>query len=115
MNDLLPIVEFADFTKLDIRTGTITKATVNEKANVPAYILTIDFGTLGIKTSSAQITDHYSPRQLLGMQIVAIVNFAPKRVAGVRSEVLVLAAMCEKKGTILLQPTQAVLNGQSIA
>lgn len=115
MNNYLPTVEFTDFTKLDIRTGTITHAVINEKARIPAYILTIDFGEFGIKTSSAQITNNYTPTDVIGMQIVAIVNFAPKRVAGIKSEVLVLGAMCTQEGTVLLQPTKPVVNGQPVS
>jgi tRNA-binding protein len=109
-----PNCTFDDFLKVDIRTGTIIDAKLNEKARIPAYILRIDFGTLGIKTSSAQITEHYSAQALIGTQIVAVINFPPKRVAGVQSEVLVLAVVSEKSGTILLRPDSAVPNGQRV-
>ncbi len=108
------MIEFEDFTKVEIRVGTILEATVNAKARQPAYILKIDFGTLGIKTSSAQITEHYSTDDLVGLQIVAVTNFAPKRIAGIKSEVLVLAST-GADGTVLLSPTGKVTDGSRIA
>lgn len=104
-----------DFQKVDVRTGTILTATLNPKARIPAFVLEIDFGPLGVKTSSAQITEHYSEQDLVGRQIVAVVNFPPKRVAGIRSEVLVLAAVDESRGTVLLEPTFPVANGTRIS
>jgi tRNA-binding protein len=74
----------------------------------------IDFGDEGIKTSSAQITQNYSVEDLVGKQIVAVTNFAPKRVAGVKSEVLVLGAVCGGKGIVLLEPTFPVQDGMRI-
>lgn len=108
-------ISFDDFLKVELRIGTIINATINEKARVPAYILEIDFGDVGIKKSSAQITQHYTLDDLIGQQIVAVMNFSPKRVAGVKSEVLVLGAVSEAQGTILLQPTQHAENGCKIA
>lgn len=109
-------ITFDDFLKVDIRVGTILSAEPNPKARVPAYILQIDFGpALGVKTSSAQITDHYQAQDLVGKQIVAVVNFEPKRVAGVKSEVLVLGAVDDSHQVILLSPTQAAVNGDRIA
>ncbi len=107
-------IQFDDFLKVDIRVGTILETTLNQKAKKPAYILKIDFGDAGIKTSSAQITEHYQPEQLIGSQIVAVMNFPPKKVAGVLSEVLVLACVSETEGTVLLQPTQFVSNGNRV-
>lgn len=109
-----PVIEFDDFLALDVRTGTIVEATVNSKARVPAYVLKIDFGALGMRTSSAQLTGNYSPEDLVGKQIVAVLNFPAKRVAGVRSEVLVLGAVSEVSGVVLLEPTFAVENGAPI-
>jgi len=108
-------IEFGDFQKVDMRTGTIVDAKLNPKARVPAYILTIDFGAAGTRTSSAQLTRNYTPQQLVGKQIVAVMNFAPKRIAGVKSEVLVLGAACEQHGVVLLEPSFAVDNGMPIA
>lgn len=115
MVETLETIEFADFLKVGMYTGTILEAELNPKARVPAYKLRIDFGAIiGEKMSSAQITTNYSAEELVGKQIIAVVNFEPKRVAGVKSEVLVLAAVCDSKGTVLLEPTQVVENGTRI-
>lgn len=108
-------IEFPDFIKVDIRTGTIVQAQLNPKAKKPAYVLTVDFGALGVKTSSAQLTENYAAHDLVGKQVIAVVNFPPKRVAGVVSEVLVLAAVSETYGTVLLEPGMRVENGVRIA
>ncbi len=97
MESTHPIIDFSDFLKVDIRSGTIIDAQINTKAIKPAYILTIDFGSFGTKTSSAQITQNYTPEELIGTQILAVLNFAPKKVAGIKSEVLVLATVCNTK------------------
>lgn len=107
-------IAFFDFLKVDMRVGQIVEVTENPKAKKPAYVLNIDFGELGHKTSSAQITQNYSKEELLGKQIVAVVNFPPKLVAGVKSEVLVLAAVCEVRGTVLVEPNLTVENGTRI-
>ena len=105
---------FEDFLRVQIRTGTILEATLNTKARNLAYILRIDFGPLGIKTSSAQITENYQTDELLGLQISAVLNFPTKRVAGLKSEVLVLGAYSEEKGVVLLTPTDSVENGSLV-
>jgi tRNA-binding protein len=107
-------IQFADFLKVEIRVGTIISVELNAKAIKPAYILKIDFGELGVKTSSAQITQNYSIENLHGIQIVAVMNFEPKKVAGVKSEVLVLASVSEVVGTVLLKPSLSVPNGSLI-
>ena len=107
-------INFEDFLRVQIRTGTILEATLNTKARKPAYILRIDFGPLGIKTSSAQITENYQPDELAGLQISAVLNFPSKRVAGFKSEVLVLGAYSEEKGVVLLTPTDSVENGSLV-
>lgn len=114
MEPPLTTIDFEDFLKVEIRAGTVLSAAVNPKAQRPAYVLTLDFGPLGVKTSSAQITEHYAPEDLVGRQVVAVVNFPPKRVAGVTSEVLVLAVVSERDGTVLLAPTQPVENGARV-
>lgn len=111
----LPEIAISDFLQVDIRVGQICQAVDNLKARKPAYVLTIDFGELGKKISSAQITDNYSKQELLNKKIVAVVNFAPKKIAGVKSEVLVLAAVCKVNGTVLIEPNQEVENGTRIA
>ena len=115
MTDAGTTIEFDDFVKVEIRTGTIIEAKLNPKARVPAYELSIDFGALGLRKSSAQLTENYTSEELIGKQIVAVVNFEPKRVAGVKSEVLVLGAVCDKAGVVLLEPTFPTVNGMPIA
>ncbi len=107
-------IEFDDFMKVDMRVGTVTHCEPNPKAKKPAYILTIDFGPLGIKTSSAQLTRNYAPEALVGKQIIAVVNFPVKRIAGIPSEVLVLGAYSAEKDVVLLQTTLPVENGSRI-
>lgn len=109
------MIDFSDFQKIDMRTGTILEAERNPKANVPAYVMRIDFGSLGIKISSARLTENYTPESLIGKQIIAVVNFPPKRIAGIKSEVLVLGAMSKDKGTVLLETERKVDNGIKIA
>ncbi len=107
-------ITWQDFEKVEIRAGTILSAEINEKAKKPAYALTIDFGKLGIKKSSAQITGLYKPAGLIGKQIVAVVNFPPKQVASVKSECLVLGVL-DSQGIVLLHPERKVENGGRIA
>lgn len=108
-------IAFDDFLRVRMITGTIVEARVNPKARVPAFVLEIDFGPYGRRTSSAQLTRNYTPESLVGRQIVAVANFPPKRIAGVKSEVLVLGAESEASGVVLLEPTFAVENGARIA
>ena len=105
---------FEEFKKFEIRTGTILEAILNSKAIKPAYTLTIDFGPMGIKTSSAQITKNYSPENLIGLQITAVVNLPLKLIAGVKSEVLVLGAYSENKEVVLLTPAETVEDGSLV-
>jgi tRNA-binding protein len=107
-------ISWADFEKVDMRVGTILAAEENKGAVKPAFNLTIDFGPLGIKHSSAQLTELYKPEDLKGKQIVAVVNFPPKQVASVKSECLVLGAL-DKKGIILLSLDEQAFNGDRIA
>ena len=110
-----PEIDFEDFSKVAIHVGTVRSAVPNAAARRPAYVLEIDFGPLGMRTASAQLTERYDPEGLVGRQVVAVLNFPPKRVAGVRSEVLVLAAVDEAAGTTLLTPTHPVADGTRIA
>ena len=105
---------FDDFMKLDIRVGTITEAKVFEKARKPAYQLMVDLGgEIGLKRSSAQITEHYKPEELVGKQVLAVVNFPPRQIANVMSEVLVLGTYSEG-GVVLITPDKQVKNGDKL-
>ena len=105
---------FDDFMKLDIRVGTIIDAHVFEKARKPAYQLQVNFGEeIGVKKSSAQITDHYKPENLIGKQVLAVVNFPPRQIADFMSEVLVLGTYSEG-GVVLITPDKPVNNGDKL-
>lgn len=105
---------FQDFIAFDIRVGEITKVEPFEKAKNPSYKLWIDFGAeLGVKKSSAQITDCYEMNMLVGKQIMAVVNFPPRQIADFMSEVLVLGTY-SKQGVVLIQPEQRVENGDKL-
>ena len=105
---------FDDFMKLDIRVGTVTEAKVFEKARKPAYQLKVNFGPeIGEKRSSAQITDHYRPEELIGKQVLAVVNFPPRQIADFMSEVLVLGTYSEG-GVVLISPDRPVKNGDKL-
>ena len=101
-----PFITWEDFQKVDIRSGLIKEAHVFPEARKPAYKLLIDFGDeIGLKKTSAQITDNYQPEDLIGMNIVAITNFPPKQIGPVRSEVLVLGTIEKDGKVVLLSPT----------
>ena len=105
---------FDDFMKLDIRVGTITDAKVFTKARKPAYQLMLEFGgEIGTKRSSAQITDRYKPEDLIGKQVLAVVNFPPRQIADFMSEVLVLGTYSEG-GVVLITPDKKVQNGDKL-
>lgn len=108
------IITFEDFTKVDLRVGTIIEVKDFPEARNPAYQLTIDFGDLGIKKSSAQITTLYTKDDLLQKQIVAVVNFPKKQIAKFNSECLLLGAV-KGKDVILLNPSIKVKNGSVVA
>ena len=108
------LITWDDFEKLDIRSGTILSAKPFEKAKKPAYQLEIDFGPVGIKKSSAQITHHYSAEELIGKQIIAVINFPPKQIANFFSECLVLGVYDKDHQVVLLEPTLSVENGSKI-
>lgn len=107
-------ITYEDFTKVDIRIGTIIEVNDFPKAKKPAYQLKIDFGDLGIKKSSAQITDLYTKDALLNKQISAIVNFKPRQIANFLSEVLVLGVYNVDGKVVLLQASKAIKNGEQI-
>lgn len=107
-------ISWSDFEKIDIRVGTILSVNDFPNARKPAFQLTIDFGELGIKNSSAQITALYQSEHLIGQQVIAVVNFPPKQIANFFSECLVLGIYDENKNVVLLQPQQPVSNGLKI-
>ena len=105
---------FDDFMKIDIRVGEIVEAEVFEKARKPAYKLWVDFGEeIGIKKSSAQITDCYELDELVGRQVLAVVNFPPRQIGSFMSEVLVLGTYSEQ-GVVLIQPERPVKKGDRL-
>ncbi len=108
------MIGWSDFEKVEIRVGTILSAQEFPEAQKPAYQLTIDFGILGIKKSSAQITKHYQTAMLIGKQVIAVVNFPPKQIAQFMSECLVLGVYDESNEVVLLSPDHAVSNGCKI-
>ena len=108
-------ITFEDFLKLDLRIGTIIEVNNFSKARKPAYQLKIDFGDLGIKKSSAQITDLYSKEELLNKQVSAIINFKPRQIANFMSEVLVLGIYNSDGNVVLLQASKTVKNGEQVS
>lgn len=107
-------IEFADFLKVDIRAGTIIAVYDFPEARKASFKIDIDFGELGIKKSSAQITHHYKKDELVGKQVIAVVNFPPKQIGKFFSEVLTLGLPDEKEYVVLLEPTVKVPNGSRL-
>ncbi|HEX8486062.1 tRNA-binding protein [Sphingomonas sp.] len=109
-----PLIGFEDFLAVDIRVGTIVTAVCFPGARKPAYILTIDFGALGRKRSSAQITEHYTPETLIGRQIAAVVNFPPRQIGPMMSEVLTLGFPDADGRVVLIAPDRPVPDGSRL-
>jgi tRNA-binding protein len=112
---LMENISWSDFEKVDIRTGTIVKAEDFPSAKKPAYKLWIDLGALGVKSSSAQITRLYKKEELIGRQVLCVVNFPPKKVADFVSEVLTTGFVLEDGSVALAQPERKISNGLKLA
>ena len=106
------MIDLKDFEKVDIRVGTIIESTFNDKSNKPCIILIIDFGNkIGYKKTSAQLTKNYNPDELIGKQIAAVINFPPKQIGKMISEILVLGFPDDNNEPILVLPSKKVSNG----
>jgi tRNA-binding protein len=108
------MISWNDFEKVEMRVGTIVDAQDFPEARNPAYQLKIDFGSLGEKKTSAQITKLYKKEELIGKQVIAVTNFPPKQIANFMSECLVLGVVLEDKEVVLLKPEREVKNGYRI-
>ena len=109
-------ITYDTFDKIDIRIGTVISVKKNEKAIKPSLVIEVDFGKeIGVKQSSAQITDYYNEDNLKGKQVVGVCNFPEKNIAGIKSQFLVLGAIEENGKVVLLHPSQPTMNGLKIA
>lgn len=107
-------INWEDFMKVDMRVGTVLSAELFKELRNPAYKLKIDFGELGIKKSSSQLTDLYQPEDLVGKQVIAVVNFPPKQIKNMMSECLVLGLVGDSKSVTLVHPDRPVKNGMRL-
>ena len=109
-------ITFEDYSKIEIKVGTVLSVKKNEKARKPSLVLEVDFGSpVGIKKSSAQITHYYNEQNLLGKQVIGVCNFPKKNIAGIVSEVLILGAIEKDGKVVLVHPSQKTENGLDIA
>ena len=109
-------ITYEDYSKVEIKIGTVINVKKNEKARKPSLIVEVDFGTgIGIKKSSAQITHYYNEENLVGKQVIGVCNFPKKNIAGIVSEVLILGAIEKDGKVVLVHPSQKVENGLEIA
>lgn len=109
------LISWSDFIKIEMRIGTIISAEIFKEVKKPAYKLQVDFGEYGIKKTSAQITKLYSTEELIGKQVVAVVNFPKKQIANMMSECLILGGLGDNKEVTLLTPERPIKNGSSIS
>ena len=109
------MIGFDNFEQVDFRVGTVVEVNAFPKAKKPAYQLTIDFGPLGVLKSSAQITDHYNPQSLVGMQVAAVINFPKKQIGPFMSECLVTGFTQSDGSIILAVPQKGATNGSRLA
>ncbi len=107
-------LSWQEFERVEMRIGTIVAAEIFKEARNPAYKMTVDFGPHGLRKTSAQIAALYTPKELIGRQVVAVINFPPKQIANLMSECLVLGGLGEGKEVILLGPERAVANGTRV-
>ncbi|MGS0742680.1 tRNA-binding protein [Glaciimonas sp. GG7] len=107
-------IAWSDFEKVDLRVGTVVSAKLNVKARKPAYVITIDLGPMGMRQSSAQITDHYTAEGLIGRQVLCVCNFEPKHIAGVKSEVLITGVHDAAEKVVLVSFEYPVPNGSRL-
>ena len=109
-------ITYEDYSKVEIKIGTVLSVKKNEKARKPSLVVEVDFGKeTGVKKSSAQITDYYNEQNLVGKQIIGVCNFPKKNIAGILSEVLILGAIDKEGKVVLVHPSQKVENGLEIA
>ena len=109
-------ISYEDYSKVEIRVGTILSVSENKKARKPSLVVEVDFGgEIGVKKSSAQITHYYNEQNLVGKQIIGVCNFPRKNIAGIISEVLILGAIEKDGKVVLVHPSQKVENGLEIA
>ena len=109
-------ITFEDYSKVEIKVGTVLSVKKNEKARKPSLVVEVDFGeSIGVKKSSAQITHFYNEQNLVGKQVIGVCNFPKKNIAGIVSEVLILGAIEKDGKVVLLHPSQKVENGLEIA
>lgn len=113
MEQIQDLISWDDFAKIEMRVGTVLSAEVFKEVRNPAYILQVDFGEFGIRKSSAQITKLYSTEDLIGKQVIGVINFPPKQIATIKSECLILGVVNNKEVT-LLTPDKKVENGWRI-
>ena len=106
------MINYSDFEKVDIRVGTVIEAKLNQKSNKPSLYLVLDFGDeIGQKKTSAQLTKHYFPEDLIGKQLAAVINFPPKQIGKMISEVLVLGFPDDDNNPVLIMPSIKISNG----